>query len=194
MNRWYKIATFCLRLAAPVFVMMVTLVPDVMAADSGGGFRPTWDLIMRWVNFIILVAVIVKFSHRPLRDFIEGKRDEVAYELKRLEEKKAAAAEKVQDVYRQLENSRERFEVIKARILKQSEARKAEMIEQARRESDLLLENTKRKIDFRLQNARQQLRSELVDSAVEQALEKLPEYITAEDNSKILEAYINRIV
>lgn len=193
MNGWTTIARVCLRLAVPVFVMMLILSPDVMAADSGDGFRPTWDLIMRWVNFIILVAVIVKFGRRPLRDFIEGRRDEVAFELKRLEEQKEAATEKVQDAYRQLDNRRERFEEIKARILKQSEARKAQMIEQARRESDLLLENTKRKIDFQLQKARQELRSELVDNAVDQALKMLPQHITAEDNSKILEAYIDRI-
>ena len=193
MNGWTIFVTVCLRLAAPVFVSIVLLVPDVMAADSGNGFRPTWDLIMRWVNFIILVAVIVKFGRRPLRDFLEGRREEVAFELKRLEEQKAAATEKVQDVYRQLENRRERFEEIKARILKQSEARKEQMIEQARRESDMLLENARRKIDFQIQKARQQLRSELVDSAVDQALKLLPRHITAEDNSKILEAYINRI-
>jgi F-type H+-transporting ATPase subunit b len=173
--------------------LIVMLAPEVLAAEGGGGFRPTWDLIMRWVNFLILVAVIVKFARRPLKDFIDGKRDEVAFELKQLEEKKEAARADVNEIYRELEKSQERFEQIKVRIIKQSEARKEEIIEQARNESRVILDSTRRKIDFKLLEARKKLRSELVDSAVDMALEKLPQHITAEDNQKLLEQYINRI-
>ena len=172
------------------FALVLMLAPAVAAAEGAGGFRPTWDLIMRWANFIILVGVIVKFARRPLADFISGKQDEVAFELKRLEEQKNEASSRVKDVHTQLEDSRERFENIKASIIRQGEARKQEIIEQARNESQILLEGTRRKIDYRLQAAKYKLRSEMVDSAIELALEKLPQQITEEDNQKLLEKYL----
>ena len=186
-----KIVGRCLETALWALVLVPLLVSVAAAAEPAGGFRPTWDLIMRWVNFIILVAVIVKFARRPLADFISGKQDEVAYELKRLEEQKNEATERVQEVYRQLENSRERFEKIKARIVKQGQDRKLEIIDQAQNESRILLEGTRRKIDHQLQQAREKLRSEMVDGAVDLALERLPQQITEEDNQKLLEKYLS---
>jgi hypothetical protein len=35
--------------------------------------RATWDLTMRWVNFLILAVVIVKYSKQPLISFLKGK-------------------------------------------------------------------------------------------------------------------------
>ena len=179
----------CVRVALWAVVLVVMLAPAAAAAEPADGFRSTWDLVMRWVNFIILVAVIVKFGRRPLADFISGKQDEVAYELKRLEEQKDSASDRVKEVYHQLENSRERFEQIKGRIIKQGEERKREIIDQAQNESRILFEGTRRKIDHRLQEARANLRSEMVDSAVDLALERLPQQITDEDNQKLLEKY-----
>ena len=185
-----KPSVACAHMAGWALLLVLIFSPALAAAESSGGFRPTWDLIMRWVNFIILVAVIVKFGRRPLADFIAGKRDEIAYELKRLEEQKEAASARAKEVYHQLDDSRERLERIKARIIKQGRARQQEIIDQARSESRLLLEGTRRKVDYQLQEAKQKLRSEMVDSAVDLALERLPQQITAADNQKLLEKYL----
>lgn len=191
MSKCCKDVGRCLGTTLWAVVLVLLLASAAAAAEPAGGFRPTWDLIMRWVNFIILVAVIVKFARRPLADFISGKRDEVAYELKRLEEQKNEATERVQEVYSQLSQSRERFEKIKVRIVKQGQDRKQEIIDQAQNESRILLEGTRRKIDHQLQQARVKLRSEMVDSAVDLALERLPQQITEEDNQKLLEKYLS---
>lgn len=180
---WASIAGWAL-------LLVLIFTPALAAAESSGGFRPTWDLIMRWVNFIILVAIIVKFARRPLADFIAGKRDEIAYQLKRLEEQKDAASTRAKEVYDQLDDSRERLERIKARIIKQGRERQQEIIDQARSESRLLLAGTRRKIDYQLREAKENLRSEMVDSAVDIALERLPQQITAADNQKLLEKYL----
>lgn len=177
-------------IAGWALLLVLIFTPALAAAESSGGFRPTWDLIMRWVNFIILVAIIVKFARRPLADFIAGKRDEIAYQLKRLEEQKDAASTRAKEVYDQLDDSRERLERIKARIIKQGRERQQEIIDQARSESRLLLAGTRRKIDYQLREAKEKLRTEMVDSAVDIALERLPQQITAADNQKLLEKYL----
>jgi len=177
-------------IAGWALLLVLIFTPALGAAESSGGFRPTWDLIMRWVNFIILVAIIVKFARRPLADFIAGKRDEIAYQLKRLEEQKVAASARAKEVYHQLDDSRERLERIKTRIIGQGRQRQQEIIDQARSESRLILEGTRRKIDNQLREAKENLRTEMVDSAVDLALERLPQQITAADNQKLLEKYL----
>jgi len=131
-----------------------------------------------------LLAIEARQGHE------QRKRDEIAYQLKRLEEQKDAASTRAKEVYDQLDDSRERLERIKARIIKQGRERQQEIIDQARSESRLLLAGTRRKIDYQLREAKENLRTEMVDSAVDIALERLPQQITAADNQKLLEKYL----
>jgi hypothetical protein len=56
------------------------------AADAP--WRPTYDMAMRWVNFIILVAVIVKYGKEPIKDFLKLQKSEVVSEISQLEAEK----------------------------------------------------------------------------------------------------------
>ena len=45
---------------------------DTLAAESGGTWRSTYDLIMRWANFLILAFIIFKFGKKPLINFMKS--------------------------------------------------------------------------------------------------------------------------
>ena len=179
----------------PVLIIclsVLALAPEALAADSGGDWRTTYDLVMRWVNFIILAAVIVKFGRRPLMDFLTGRKEEVAYELRRLEEEKEALLEKVGEMRQKIEDSESRYEQIKERIIAQGNNRKQAIIDDAQRESRILMETTKNHIENRLRTAKRTIRAEIIDMAVSRAMQELPAKVTAEDNSKLVEKLIER--
>ena len=174
------------------FYLAFGLVPDAVAADGGDSWRATYDLIMRWVNFIILAAVIVKFGRRPLMNFLTGRKEEIAYELRRLEEEKQAVLHKVGEMRRQIEESESRFEQIRERIIRQGRSRKQALIEEAHRESRMLMESARNHIDNRLRQAKRKLRAEIIDLAADKAIQKLPDEITEEDNRMLVEKYLQR--
>ncbi len=165
-------------------------VSEAMAADSGGNWRVTYDLVMRWVNFLILAAIIVKFGRRPLMDFLNGRKEEIAYELRRLEEEKEAVLQQVGDMQQQLEDSQTRYEQIKERIIRQGQHRKQALIDEAHRESRLLMDATKSHIDNRLRSAKRKLRAEIIDLAVDKATQELPKVLTEKDNRRLLEKFM----
>ena len=169
---------------------VLALAPEALAADSGGDWRTTYDLVMRWVNFIILAAVIVKFGRRPLMDFLTGRKGEVAYELRRLEEEKEALLEKVGEMRQKIEASESRYEQIKERIIAQGNNRKQAIIDDAQRESRILMETAKNHIENRLRTAKRTIRAEIIDMAVSRAMQELPAKVTAEDNRKLVEKLI----
>ena len=175
-----------------LFVLFLAFgpVPEGIAAGNGGTWRTTYDLVMRWVNFLILAAIIVKFGRRPLMDFLNGRKEEIAYELRRLEEKKQAVLQKVGDMQQQLEDSQARYEQIKERIIRQGRNRKQAIIDEAHRESRLLMEATKSHIDNRLRSAKRELRAEIIDLAVDKATQKLPKVLTDKDNRRLLEKFM----
>jgi F-type H+-transporting ATPase subunit b len=177
-----------------LFVLLAVfgLVPEVLAADNGESWRTTYDMVMRWVNFIILVAVIVKFGRRPLMNFLTGRKEEIAYELRRLEEEKEAVQQKVDEMRREIQDSEARYEQIKERIIAQGRNRKQAIIDEAHRESRVLMESAKNHINNGLRAAKRKIRAEIIDLAVERAMQELPGQVTEQDNRTLVERLIER--
>jgi len=166
------------------------LISPAFAAGEAGGWRSMYDEIMRWLNFGIFVLVIVKFARVPLVDFLKGRKEDVADEIKQVETQKQRAEEDVQGIVQQFEESRRHLEKIKTRILNQGERRKEQIIADARSESEMMLNASKINIKGQIANARDRLRFEIIDEAIDMALKKLPDEITDQDNAKIVNEYL----
>ncbi len=175
-------------------VLMSTMViaDPASAAETGAGWRSTYDEIMRWVNFAIFAFVVVKFSRKPLVEFLKGRKKEMADEIEQVEKKKNEAQKAVDDINQQLQQSTNRLEEIKNRILKRGERRKDEIIEEAKAESELLLKASKVKIKAQIANAKYQLRSEMIDQAIDLALKRLPKEITPADDSLLVKTFLEK--
>lgn len=163
---------------------------DVLAAENSGGWRPIFDLVMRWVNFLILAFLIIKFSRVPIKKFLAGKKQDIADEIGGLEAEKNEIVRQINESKKQLENSRERLSALKKRIVAQGEKNRQLIIDDAEREGEMMLKGAQQKIDSRILEARQLIKSELVDAAITMATDLLPEKITAEDNQKFIAAFM----
>ena len=183
---WMTVCTRALLVAGAA-----ALIPAAAwAADGGGDWRPTYDLIMRWVNFLILVFVIVKFARVPLRNFLSGQKDTITREIQEMEASRQAAQAKIAEINQQLDEITGRMEKMKTRIVAQGEKRKQEIIDTAQQESRIMLESAKVKIAGRINTATQTIRNEMVDIAVQLAMQKLPQEITSSDNDRLLDHYL----
>ncbi len=163
---------------------------NALAAETTKNWRSTFDLVMRWLNFVIIAFVLVKFGRKPIKDFFANRRQEIDHQIKKYEQQKEAAEEKIAEAIQMLNNSIARFEKIKKRIVEDGEKKKQQIIEGARQESRLLLEGTKQKIGNQIVEARNLIRSELIESAIALAEKRLPEEITAADEQKLLDNFM----
>jgi F-type H+-transporting ATPase subunit b len=155
-----------------------------LAAD--GGWRPTYDLVMRWVNFIILVAVIVRYARQPVKTFLQARSIEVRIEIEDLEKQKAKAVSAAAAIRQSLVDSEARLAEIKTRLLADGERRKEALLEQAEVESAMMLKDAERKIEGLLHKAQATLRGEIVDNAIDLAMERLPREIAPEDHEQLM--------
>ncbi|MGD9366723.1 MAG: ATP synthase F0 subunit B [Desulfobacteraceae bacterium] len=148
--------------------------------------RATWDLTMRWVNFLILAGVIVKYAKGPVISFLKGKQAETARSIELIEEKKRQAEEKIKERQIQLKASQERLKLIRDRIVSEGQRQKEQMIAAAKQESQIMLESARAKIDSQIRDAYQTVREELIDMAVDKAMVKLPQMMTAKDHQEVI--------
>ena len=182
----------------PIFVFYVIAVcavlvlspADALAAESAKNWRTVFDLVMRWLNFVIIAFVLVKFGRKPIKDFLSNRRDAIDQKIKKFEQQKQAAEEKLEETTQTLKDSRERFEKIKRRIVEDGEKRKEQIIEEAQQESRVLLETAQHRIENLIVEARNLIRAELIESAIALAEKRLPEEITAAEQQKLVDHFM----
>ena len=157
---------------------------NAYAAEGSSHWRPVYDLIMRWINFGIIVFVVYKYGRKPIMNFLRGRKEKVAGEIEDLEIRRNEMVAKINRTQKDIEESDARFAELKERIIRQGEKKKTEIIESAQKHGTSMIEDAKRRIDTHILQARHAFMSELIDKAVDVALEKLPGHITPEDNEK----------
>ncbi|MBW2487300.1 MAG: ATP synthase F0 subunit B [Deltaproteobacteria bacterium] len=173
-----------------VTALLAVSCTDALAAEPTQNWRSVFDLVMRWLNFAIITLVLFKFGRKPIKDFLANRREEIDYQIKKFGQQKQAAEEKVLEATEMLNDSVARFEKIKQRIVEDGERKKQEIIEDARMESQMLLEATQRKIQNQINEAKNIIRSEIIDSAIALAEKRLPDEITAADEHKLIDHYM----
>ena len=173
------------------FILTAT---DVLAADNTSNWRPIFDLVMMWVNFGIFAFIIVKYSRKPLINFLKGQKEKVDLNINRIEEKKEKISAEVRVAIDTLDENKLRMQKLKERIILQGERRKQEIIDNALLESQIMIEEAKRKIDDQILQAHKAIRAEMVDMAVSLAVKKLPAEITSADNQKFIDQYLTGIL
>jgi F-type H+-transporting ATPase subunit b len=173
-----------------VFAVLFLCSTDVLAAEAGSNWRSTFDLVMRWANFVIIAFVMVKFGKKPIKDFLSNRRAEIEQQIKKYEQQKEAVAEKIEEANQKLKDSAVRFEKIKTRIIEDGQKKKQQIIEGARQESMILLASARQKIENQIAEARNLIRSELVESAIALAEQRLPQEITPVDEQKLIDHFM----
>ncbi|MGD2186563.1 MAG: ATP synthase F0 subunit B [Desulfobacterales bacterium] len=187
MKRNCQIAAGYLVVFIAVFVLCSA---DALAAESAKNWRSIFDLVMRWLNFVIIAFFLIKFGRKPIKEFLSNRREEIAHQIKKFEQQKQAAEEKIEETTKMMEDSLARFEKIKKRIVEDGEKKKQQIIAAAQQESRILLEGTQQKIENQIVEARNLIRSELVDAAIELAEKRLPVEITSVDEQKLIDHFM----
>lgn len=162
-----------------------------LASGETEGWRATYDLAMRWINFGILVVLFFKFAKTPLMNFLNTQSESLARDIKRLEETKKESEEKNRKITEQLVERESRIEDIKKKIVEQGEQEKERIIRDAREQSRYMLEDSRQRMASQIIQVKRKLQSELVDEAIALAVERLPKEITDEDNKVLLDNYLS---
>jgi F-type H+-transporting ATPase subunit b len=172
------------------FLGLLGLLTPELALAADPEWRPTYDLAMRWINFIILVAVIVKFAKDPIKDFLKLQKQDVVSQIDSLDSEKSRILEEIEAAKQKTAENQIRLQELKERLISQGETRKEQIIQQAHQQSKIMLEEAKRKMENQIVQAKAELKIELLDMAMGKAVERLPELMTDEDSQRMVDDYM----
>jgi F-type H+-transporting ATPase subunit b len=176
-----------------ILLIGICWVSNAWATEGSGFTRETWDTIWRWVNSIILFGVIIKFGRRPIVNFLDKQKEDVAQSIGKLEERKRAVEETLQESQKQLAASEERLATIKERIVADGESRKSQLIADAQEESRIMLQTAQVRIEQQIREMHSRVKAELIDAATQLALTKLPGLLTGEDEDRLFDQWMDAV-
>lgn len=163
------------------------------AAEGAADWRPTYDTVMMWVNFVILVVLLVKFLRPPAKKFLHTYKADLASENDKLTSQKQQIENELAAFKESLQERRQHWEKRYQRILAQGERDHQALIAEARDQAQRLMENADRQIEARVRDAGRQLQSEIVDNAIAVALQELPQKMTPEIEQRWFKHFLNGI-
>ncbi len=176
---------------ATIFGLVLFTSGFALASESVSGWRSTYDLVMRWINFGIIVFLLVKFGKKPLMNFLHTRKESLARDIETLEEKKEKASLSIREARLRLEDSRAHLDEIKDKIVRRGVRQRQNILDEARAQSVTMMESARRRVESAMRDAKNSFRSELVDAAFNLAMEKIPDKITKEDNHKLILQYLD---
>ncbi|NNG01563.1 MAG: hypothetical protein HKM93_19400 [Desulfobacteraceae bacterium] len=180
------------QLAAGVVFGLILSLP-AFAADGASDWRATYDIVFRWLNFLVLVSVIVIFAKAPIKKFLSMRKIEISEQINSLEEEKKGLLDKIDETVKMGEVQNDRLIRMKERIIADGERRKITAIESARKQGELMLEEANRRITHRIAEAKHQIKAELVDIAVKMANDRLTTQINEKDNQRLVDDFLTSV-
>ncbi len=180
-----------------VLVAALIMFPVVAFAAGGGGHADSGailkDFIYRCVNFILMVGLLAYFVTKPIRKGLKERSAEVEKTLADAEAAKEAAEAKHREYSEKLAKATEEIATIAASIRREGELERDKIIATAKDLAAKIEQEADNKASGVVAQARAELREEAARLAVELAVDLLKKQVTADDQKRLVEEYMQKV-
>ncbi len=189
-------------LGRPVSVasLLAVLVPAILpgpalAAAAHGGFfdTPLGGFVAHVVNFVILLAILVRFVGPALRNYLVTRREALERLVQEAAAAKASAEARAREYRERLARVDAEIERLREQYRADGEAEKARILAEAERAAERLRRQAEQTAEQELAKARLALREEAARLATQLAEQALRRELTPADQARLVQDFVARI-
>lgn len=151
------------------------------------------DFIYRLLNFLIVVAILVYFLKKPIRNALSGRRDDIETALVEARKAKEEAEAKFAEYDKKLAQATQEIANISASIRKEADMEKQKIIDNAREQAVKIEQDAEKAAALEVAKARLSLQQEAVQLAVGVAEDLLKKNFTKDDDSRLIDEYMQKV-
>ncbi|MCP3874152.1 MAG: ATP synthase F0 subunit B [Desulfobacteraceae bacterium] len=166
------------------------------SSDAHGGVHNAWLGVDTWkaLNFCVLVVAVFFIAKKPVANFFSSRAKSIEDEIKELEAKKAEAETKLAEYQAKFKNLDQESKQIVEDYIKQGEEAKTRIIAEAEAQAEKLEDMAKRTIEQEFKSAKSALQKEIAAKAMEKAEEVIIASISSDDQDKLVDDYLKKVV
>ncbi|MBK8170491.1 MAG: ATP synthase F0 subunit B [Sandaracinaceae bacterium] len=151
-------------------------------------------LAASFVNFFILLGIVVYLAKKPTKEFLISRRANVVDGLEEAKRLKAAAEVKFAEYQKRLANLDNELADLRNDIVKSGEAERDRIVAEAEHKAARLRRDTQFLIEQQLKQLRVDLTRETVEAAIAAAQTVLAETTTTTDQERVAREYLSKLV
>jgi len=151
------------------------------------------DLMWRVINFAALLFILIKFGAKPVGSALSGRKKQIQEEIEDLENKRAEAERSFREFESKLAGMEGEISTIVEKAVAQAESEKVRIIESAHQAADDIKRQAQMAIQNELVSVRRSLKNDIADQATAMAEEIIVKSLKPEDQSRIIEDYLNKV-
>jgi len=153
-----------------------------------------FNLLAHIVNVIILYLVLKKILYKPVTDFLKKRESQFQQKYDDLQTQEKEVEALKQEYQKKIQEAKEEAAYIVKQANELAEERSTEIINEARKQAQDLLERTREEIDRERKQVQESLKTETVTMAIEIASKIIQKEISVEDNLKVIDDFLNKVV
>jgi F-type H+-transporting ATPase subunit b len=183
----------------PVVLTALLLFGGTLAFAAGGGGHDGhkgWLATdtYRVMNFAVLAIGLFLVLKKPVSQALGGRIRGIKEQLEELEEKKKAAEAKLAEYDARMAELDKEAEAMLAEYVKQGEDAKARILQEAEAAAEKLKQQASKNIEYEFQQAKADLKAEIVEKALAKAEAIIKEQINSDDQEKLVDEYLEKVV
>jgi F-type H+-transporting ATPase subunit b len=166
------------------------------AAAEGGHHVKGWvnTDTYRVINFAVLAIALFLLLRKPVANGLNARIKGIQEQLSDLQARKAEAEAKLAEYNEKLARLEQEAEQVVQGFIKQGNEAKVRIIEEAKMAAEKLEAQAKRNIEHEFKRAKEQLQSHIVAQSLLKAEEIIKRKITPEDQEKLVDEYLEKVV
>jgi len=179
-------------------LLVFQAAPLLASGDAGHGEAEAKGGVatdtQRVLNFVVLAGGLYFLLRKPASKALKARIEEIEKQLKDLEARKQAAEKELAAYNEKIARLDQEAGQIAAEYERQGKEARARIIEEAKVAAQKLEEQAKRNIEFEMKSARERLQAEVIEKALQKAESRLKERMTAEDQDRLIDEYLAKVV
>jgi len=185
-------------LQAVLALLSMLLLPAMTLAAGGGDHQVDSgvilkDFVWRCINFAVLVGLLVYFVRKPIRNALQNRRAEIEKALADASAARDAAEARAKQYQEKLAKAAAEIESIYAAIRREGEVERDKILTSAREMAAKIEIEADAKAASAVARARAELRAEAARLAVQLAEELLAKNVTAADQKRLVDEYMQKV-
>lgn len=151
------------------------------------------DLLLKVINFSILIFILVYFVKKPLKDFLSNRRTKIETELKDASLALKKAEKEYKDAEEHLNKLSDEIKNITLEIRSQGEAEKEKIVLRAEELAHKIKEHTDQAVKREFELIQRQIKTETIEQTINTAEAALKGQFKPEDQSRVAEHIASEI-
>lgn len=160
------------------------------ASENGWGL---WFDAGRLFNLVLVVAVVVMATRKPLADFLAGRSESIREQLAEAQKARREAEAKLAEMEERMGRLDEELRAMRGEAERQAQEEYRRLEGQAEREAEKVLERAREEIAGMTRAARIELQRHTAELAVKLAEDKIRREISEEDRTRLFAGFVERL-